>query len=194
MDQWRGITAICALPAPPGGCHHGGIITDDPQLTARAGREGGQLEKQPLRIVVDSKGRTPTSARVLEVPGKTVIAVAKGIDPARSAALKAAGAEILELSSLDDLVNLAELFKVLGQRQITSIMVEGGAGVFGSLSEHHLVDKFIIFVAPIIIGGDNAKNPVKGKGVEKVAQAMRLTRTRVGMLGSDILVSGYPTS
>ncbi|OGO04453.1 MAG: hypothetical protein A2Y91_01850 [Chloroflexi bacterium RBG_13_54_8] len=70
--------------------------------------------------------------------------------------------------------------------------MEGGAGVFGSLSEHRLVDKFVVFIAPIIIGGEKAKNPVEGKGVERVAQAMSLNRVKVDRLGNDILVSGYP--
>lgn len=168
------------------------IITDDPQLTARAGREGGQAEKQPLRIVVDSKGRTPPTARVLQLPGKTLIAVTEGAEPARVRTLTEAGAEVLVLPSRDELVDLQELLRVLGERQIASVMVEGGAGVFGSLSEHRLVDKLIAFIAPIIIGGEEAKNPVEGKGVDKVAQAMILNRVKVDKLGNDIVISGYP--
>jgi len=168
------------------------IITDDPQLTVRAGREGGLTEKQPLRVVVDSKGRTPPTARVLQMPGKTMIAVVEGADPARIQSLASAGAEVMEVPAKDGLVDLEAMLKLLGERQITSIMVEGGAGVFGSLSEHRLLDKLFAFVAPIIIGGQKAKNPVEGKGVEKVAQAMNFTRIKVEKLGNDILISGYP--
>jgi diaminohydroxyphosphoribosylaminopyrimidine deaminase/5-amino-6-(5-phosphoribosylamino)uracil reductase len=167
------------------------IITDDPQLTARAGREGGQTERQPLRVVVDSQGRTPLNARVLQVPGKTLIAVAQGLAPARTRALSQAGAEVVEIPRKEGLVDLEELLKVLGQRGITGIMVEGGAGVFGSLFEHRLIDKLIAFVAPIIIGGEGAKNPVRGKGVEKVAQAMNLSGVKIEKIGDDIVVSGY---
>jgi diaminohydroxyphosphoribosylaminopyrimidine deaminase/5-amino-6-(5-phosphoribosylamino)uracil reductase len=91
----------------------------------------------------------------------------------------------------EGLVDLEALLRLLGRRGITSIMAEGGAGVFGSLFEHRLVDKVIAFIAPIIIGGEAAKNPVKGRGVEKVAQAMSLTGVKVEKIGKDIMVSGY---
>jgi diaminohydroxyphosphoribosylaminopyrimidine deaminase/5-amino-6-(5-phosphoribosylamino)uracil reductase len=167
------------------------IIRDDPQLTARAGLDGGQLEKQPLRVVVDSAARTPPSARVLKLPGKTVIAVTKEADSGRKRRLAEAGAEILELPSRGRVVDLLELLKVLGGRQIISLMVEGGAAVFGSLFEQSLVDKVLVFIAPMIIGGEGAKNPVEGKGVEKLSQATNLIRTRMESVGNDILVSGY---
>lgn len=167
------------------------IIRDDPQLTARAGLDGGQLEKQPLRVVVDSAARTPPTARVLKLPGKTTIAVTSEADQGRRRKLVEAGAEILELPSRGRVVDLEELLKVLGGRQIISLMVEGGAAVFGSLFEQSLVDKVLVFIAPIIIGGEGAKNPVEGKGVEKLSQATNLIRTRMESVGSDILVSGY---
>ncbi len=167
------------------------IIKDDPQLTARAGLEGGQLEKQPLRVVVDSTGRTPPSARVLHLPGKTLIATTEEIEPARAKVLAQAGAEILKLPSKGGLVDLQELLQVLGKRQVISLMVEGGAAVFGSLFEQGLIDKVLAFIAPIIIGGEQAKNPVEGKGVEKLSQATNLTGMKVVKVGNDILVSGY---
>ncbi len=167
------------------------IIRDDPQLTARAGLDGGQLEKQPLRVVVDSGARTPPSARVLHLPGKTMIATTGDADSARKKVLEEAGAEMLELPSKGTMVDLQALLKVLGERQIISLMVEGGAAVFGSLFEQSLVDKVLVFIAPIIIGGEQAKNPVEGKGVEKLSQATSLIRTRMETVGNDILISGY---
>jgi len=167
------------------------IIADDPQLTARAGREGGKAEKQPLRIIVDSRGRTPTTARVLQMPGKTLVAVAGEIESAKAGALTQAGAEVLRLPSREEQVDLGELLRVLGKREVTSLLVEGGATLFGSLFEQDLVDKLLVFIAPIIIGGGEAKSSVEGKGVEKVAQAMSLSRVKVERLGDDVLISGY---
>ena len=167
------------------------IVADDPQLTARAGREGGKAEKQPLRIIVDSRGRTPTTARVLQMPGKTLVAVAGEIESAKAGALAQAGAEVLRLPSREEQVDLGELLRVLGKREVTSLLVEGGATLFGSLFEQDLVDKLLVFIAPIIIGGGEAKSSVEGKGVEKVAQAMSLSRVKVEMLGDDVLISGY---
>jgi diaminohydroxyphosphoribosylaminopyrimidine deaminase/5-amino-6-(5-phosphoribosylamino)uracil reductase len=167
------------------------IIADDPQLTARAGREGGKVEKQPLRIIVDSKGRTPPTARVLQMPGKTLIAVAMEIEPAKARALTQAGAEVMRLPSQESWVDLVELLRVLGKREVTSLLVEGGATLFGSLFEQDLVDKLLVFIAPIIIGGGEAKSSVGGKGVEKVAQAMSLSGVKMEKLGDDVLISGY---
>ncbi len=167
------------------------IIADDPQLTARAGREGGKAEKQPLRIIVDSRGRTPTTARVLQMPGKTLVAVAGEIESAKAGALTQTGAEVLRLPSREEQVDLGELLRVLGKREVTSLLVEGGATLFGSLFEQDLVDKLLVFIAPIIIGGGEAKSSVEGKGVEKVAQAMSLSRVKVERLGDDVLISGY---
>jgi len=167
------------------------IVADDPQLTARAGREGGKAEKQPLRIIVDSRGRTPLTARVLQMPGKTLVAVAGEIESAKAGALAQAGAEVLRLPSREEQVDLGELLRVLGKREVTSLLVEGGATLFGSLFEQDLVDKLLVFIAPIIIGGGEAKSSVEGKGVEKVAQAMSLSRVNVERLGDDVLISGY---
>jgi diaminohydroxyphosphoribosylaminopyrimidine deaminase/5-amino-6-(5-phosphoribosylamino)uracil reductase len=167
------------------------IIADDPQLTARAGREGGKAEKQPLRIIVDSRGRTPPTARVLQMPGKTLVAVAGEIESVKAGALTQVGAEVLRLPSREEQVDLGELLRVLGKREVTSLLVEGGATLFGSLFEQDLVDKLLVFIAPIIIGGGEAKSSVEGKGVEKIAQAMSLSRVKVERLGDDVLISGY---
>jgi diaminohydroxyphosphoribosylaminopyrimidine deaminase/5-amino-6-(5-phosphoribosylamino)uracil reductase len=167
------------------------VIRDDPQLTARAGLVGGRVEKQPLRVIVDSRGRTPPTAKVFQVPGKTLVAMTKGADPEKMAGLAGVGAEVVELPAKAGVVNLEELLKLLGQRQIVSMMVEGGAAVFGSLFEERLLDKVLAFVAPIVIGGHGAKNPVEGKGVEKLAQATGITRVRAEMVGGDVLISGY---
>ncbi len=167
------------------------IITDDPQLTARAGKDGGRTEKQPLRVVVDSRGRTPLNARVFQVPGKTLIAVTEEIDPAKSAALAEAGAEILLLPSKEGVVDLGELFNALGSKGIINLLVEGGPTLFGSLFEQRLVDRLLVFISPLIIGGKEASSPVKGIGVEKVTQAMPLNRVRVERFSDDVLISAY---
>jgi len=77
------------------------------------------------------------------------------------------GAEIIEFPSMDGIIDLEVLLKKLGQRQITSVLVEGGGILIGSLFDQHLVDKVIVFIAPIIIGGD-AKSAVTGHGVENL--------------------------
>jgi len=167
------------------------VITDDPQLTARVGRKGGRIEKQLLRVVVDSKGRIPLTAQIFQMPGKTLVAVTEEIKPARVKALTKAGAEVLLLASREGRVDLKALLTALGKRGITSLLVEGGATLFSSLFEQGLVDKLLVFMAPIIIGGEEAKSPIWGRGVDRVAQAMTLDRVKVERFGQDILISGY---
>jgi len=168
------------------------VLADDPHLTTRcSGGRGGTARKQPLRVIVDGKGRTPLTARVFNEPGKTLLALGRTATPEEKAAFAQAGAEILESSSAEGLVDLEKLLRALGEREITSVLVEGGGILFGSLFDRGLVDKVITFIAPIIIGGVEAKTAVAGKGVSKVAESFRLERVRVEKLGDDLMVSGY---
>ena len=168
------------------------VLVDDPHLTARScGGRGGKARVQPLRVVVDSKGRTPLTARVFSEPGKTLLASAKSVKPKEKEAYAQVGAELLELPSAEGRVDLEELLKVLAQREITSVLVEGGGILLGSLFDHGLVDKVIAFVAPIIIGGKEAKTAVSGRGVDKVIDSLKLERVSVEKYGEDLMVSGY---
>ncbi len=168
------------------------IITDDPRLTARGScGKGGTTKLQPLRIIVDGKGRTPLSAQVFKQPGKTIIVVEKPIAKEKAEAFAKVGAEVLELSATEGLIDLAELMTELGKRQITSVLVEGGSTLFGHLFDQGLVDKVLTFISPVIIGGEKAKTPVGGEGVNRVIEAFQLKRIKVEKLGDDILVSGY---
>ena len=168
------------------------VLADDPQLTARScGGRGGSARVQPLRVIVDSRGRTPLTARVFNEPGKTLLALGRSVTPEERKTLAQVDVEILELPSEEGLVDLEGLIKMLGERQITSVLVEGGGTLLGSLFDHKLVDKVVTFIAPTIIGGKEAKMAVGGKGVDKVADAIRLERVRLEKFGDDLMVSGY---
>lgn len=164
------------------------VIADDPLLTTR-------LEKadvrHPLRVILDSTGRIPPTARVLDValPGRTVIAATEVMPTERQQALMV---EVLVLPADDERVSLTALLATLGQRQVTSLLVEGGGTVLGSFFAHGLVDKVLVFLAPLIIGGRDAPTPVEGTGVACIAEAWRLECVRVRQLGPDVLISGYP--
>ena len=168
------------------------VLVDDPRLTARScGGRGGTARTQPLRVIVDSKGRTPLTAQVFNRPGKTLLALGRLVKPEEKKAFTQAGAELLELPSEEGLVDLRKLLKALGQREITSVLVEGGGILFGSLFDSGLVDKVITFIAPIIIGGKEANTAVGGKGIDKVVDSLKLERVSVERLGEDLMVSGY---
>ena len=168
------------------------VLVDDPRLTARScGGRGGTARKQPLRVIVDGKGRTPLTAQLFSEPGKTLLALGKFVTPEEKAAFAQVGAELLELPSEGGRVDLGELLKALGEREITSVLVEGGGILLGSLFDGRLVDKVIAFIAPIIIGGKEAKTAVSGKGVDKVVDSLKLRHVSLEKLGEDLMVSGY---
>ena len=96
-------------------------------------------------------------SRMLSEPGQTLVAVASA---GKRFAL--AGAEIESIPANDGSVDLAELLEALGRREVTSVLVEGGSTVLGSLFDQCLVDKVVAFVAPVIIGGKSAPSPVSG--------------------------------
>lgn len=171
----------------------GTVLADDPLLTARPEAKTGvpRPARQPLRIVVDSRGRLPTTARVLGAEAPTLIATTAASPPAWRAAMAARGAEVLVLpTAADGRVDLAALLTALGQRGVMSVLVEGGATLLGALFDAALVDKVHAVIAPLIIGGD-ALPAVRGRGAWSMAEAHRLQEVTVTHLGDDALITGY---
>ena len=165
------------------------VLADDPQLTARDD-QGDPLIRQPLRVVVDSRGRTPPQARLLAEPGETLVAIARADGTARGK-LTRAGAEVESIPAQDGSVDMAELLRLLGQRDKTSVLVEGGGTLLGSLFDRGLVDKVVAFIAPTIVGGGESPSPVAGTGVETVADAATLHRVSVQQFDRDVAIIGY---
>ena len=167
------------------------VLADNPQLTVRCSGLGGMTRKQPLRVVVDGKGRTPLTAQLLKEPGKALIALGRKATAAEKDSFGRAGAEVLEFPGDDGLVDLVDLMKTLGKRAVTSVLVEGGGILNSSLFEKHMVDKVVAFIAPVIIGGEKARTPVAGAGINKVADAIRLRHVSIERFDDDLMVSGY---
>ena len=166
----------------------GTVLADNPSLTTRLSYQG----KNPTRVIVDSKARTPLTANVVaDGLAKTIIAVTDKAPEERVNALRACGVEVLITESKHDGVNLSLLFKELGKRQITSLLVEGGASINASLLEDNLVDKVHWFIAPKIIGGNNAPGPIAGQGIADVNKANLLEDIETESVGEDILISAY---
>jgi len=168
------------------------VLADNPHLTARCcGGRGGTVKKQPLRVIIDGRGRTPLTAHIFNEPGETLLALGRPIKPGEAEAFTQSGAELLELPLTEGYVDLEKLLKVLGERKITSVLVEGGSILLGSMFDRGLVDKVVVFIAPIIIGGEKAKTAVAGQGIDKVVDSFKLKRVNVERFGQDIMVSGY---
>jgi diaminohydroxyphosphoribosylaminopyrimidine deaminase / 5-amino-6-(5-phosphoribosylamino)uracil reductase len=167
----------------------GTVLADDPLLTVRLpDREGCQ----PTRIIVDSLARTPlTSQVVVNKQAPTIIAVTEVAPQERIKALKECGVEVMLVSSGVGGIDLRPLFFELAKRPLTSILIEGGAGVNSSALAENLVDKVEWFIAPKIFGGTNAPSPVGGQGVADIAAAYELEEVSTTLFGSDLMVSGY---
>jgi diaminohydroxyphosphoribosylaminopyrimidine deaminase/5-amino-6-(5-phosphoribosylamino)uracil reductase len=167
------------------------IVVDDSQLTARPG--GKLAQRQPLRVVVDSSGRIPATAKVLSGTSKTLVATTERSSPEWRAIVEATGAEVLVLPADDDgRVPLRPLLEELGRRDIVLLLCEGGGVLHGSLFDQRLVDKVTAVIAPMIVGAEDAPTAVSGRGARFMRDAVRLRDITVERLGDDILVTGYP--
>ena len=168
------------------------ILIDDPHLTARSGSgRGGTSRKQPLRVIVDGRCLISPGARIFSEPGKTLLTIGKIASSEETKAFTEASADLLELPSSGEQIDLERLLRILGEKQITSVLVEGGGMLLGDLFDRGLVDKVIAFVAPIVIGGVGARTPVGGKGVDKVVDSIKLERVKAERFNDDSMISGY---
>jgi len=168
----------------------GTVLADDPQLTTRLPMADVH---HPLRIVADSRGKVPLSARLYdpELPGKTVLATTSQCDPAHRAALKARGVDVWTLpANADGRVSLSALLDEIGRHGLLTVLVEGGSELLGSFFLEGFVDRVWAFIAPLIIGGQEAPGPVGGPGVEKLAQALRLRQIKTEVLDGDLWIQG----
>ncbi|MDQ1285584.1 MAG: diaminohydroxyphosphoribosylaminopyrimidine deaminase [Thermodesulfobacteriota bacterium] len=169
------------------------VLADNPFLTTRLnGREG----RDPVRIVADSNLRTPLEANIFNQmsPAGVIIATRRNPPSRLRARLEKKGCRVIETTSLDK-VDLKDLLTNLYQIGITSLLIEGGAGLAWGALEARIVDRCMFFYAPIIIGGKSAPSGVSGAGIDRLEQAPRLVDMRSSRIGPDILVEGkvvYP--
>jgi len=162
----------------------GTVLVDDPLLTCRL-----PDERNPLRIVCDSKLRTPLDSRLVttarDVP--TVIVCGSQRD-ADIALYEAAGCQVFSFPASDGRVDLVRLMKWLHAETIDSVLVEGGAALNYSLLELGLVQRLQVYIAPKLFGGDAAKSPVGGAGVSLPEQAFLLGIPTITPIGGDLLL------
>lgn len=162
----------------------GTAAADDPLLTAR--RAGAS--NQPVRVVVDSHLSLSETSQLVqtarEVP--TLVGTAAPEDGPAAERLRALGVEVQSVPAPDGRVDLEALLGVLGERGVDSLLVEGGSALLGSLFDRSLVNEVVVYVAPKIAGGAQAKGPVAGQGVAFMADALALGAPAVERIGDDL--------
>jgi diaminohydroxyphosphoribosylaminopyrimidine deaminase/5-amino-6-(5-phosphoribosylamino)uracil reductase len=167
------------------------VLRDDPRLTVRL---DGKKGPDPVRIIIDSKGRLPLESRIVKTASetKTILATTEFAPPNKLEALRSCGVGVMILPSKRDRVDLQEVMSALGEKEISNILVEGGGTLNYSLLAENIIDKFYIFIAPLLIGGEKAPTLLEGTGVGALEEAWAVENIEMKQLDNDLLIIGYP--
>lgn len=169
----------------------GTALADDPMLTARV--EGRPGERQPVRVVFDSEARLPLeSALAQSARDVPVTVVASRAAPRQKlTSLEALGAEVIVAQGQNEAARIVSALNELGSRGIQSLLLEGGPHLAGAFFEAGEVDWMSLFLAPIVLGGKQARTAVEGEGAERIADAYRALRIQCDRIGDDLLIMAF---
>jgi len=180
----------------------GTVLRDDPQLTVRldSKRASGRGARQPLRIILDSTLRIPFSARVLRPSGSaaspvgTVVVTTTRVPKRRIERLRARRVSVLVAPARRGRVSLRACLEQLGQLGITGLLIEGGSEVNASALREGLVNRVMLYVAPCLLGGQDAKGMMGGRAPTQLGDSIRVSDFRIRRVGTDYLIEGTPLS
>jgi len=164
------------------------VLKDNPSLTTRIA--GG---RDPIRVVVDSRLRIPLNAKVLiqRSTAKTLVAALASAPRTKVNCIRATGVEVLFVKSKEGRVDLPDLMKELGKQDIMSVLIEGGAEINASALKAGIVDKIVMFIAPMFMTGRDALCSVGGSSPVKLDHAVKLTDVTAQFVGPDLKIEGY---
>jgi diaminohydroxyphosphoribosylaminopyrimidine deaminase / 5-amino-6-(5-phosphoribosylamino)uracil reductase len=169
----------------------GTALADDPRLTARPDGLTDELSHQPRRVVFDSLARlSPTSQLVsaaLEIPLTAV--VSRAAARADTDALEAAGVQVLVATGENEPARVRSALEQLGAIGVGSALLEGGPHLAGAFLDAGEIDEIRLFLAPLLLGGSAARDPLEGKGVEQISEALRALTCECERVGEDLLIS-----
>jgi diaminohydroxyphosphoribosylaminopyrimidine deaminase/5-amino-6-(5-phosphoribosylamino)uracil reductase len=179
VHEWRAeVNAICI--------GIGTALADDPLLTARV--EGAR--SQPTRVVFDSEARLPLASALVrtshEVP--LIVVASRACARAPADALEAAGAQVITAAGGTEAERVRDGLQKLGDRDIQSMMLEGGPHLAGAFFDAGEMDEMRLFVAPIALGGRSARGPFEGEGHDSIARSQRATDVVTERVGEDVLI------
>ena len=178
---WRGEVDAVAVGI-------GTALADDPQLTARV--EG--VRRQPRPVVFDSTARLPQESRLVAQASEVglIVVVSRAAPRAAVESLRSAGAEVVTASGENEPSRVADALTRLGELEepVTSIMLEGGPQLAGAFLDAGEIDEARFFIAPMLLGGASARDPLEGVGAGTIADATRAIAVSHDQVGDDILV------
>ena len=169
----------------------GTALADDPQLTARPDGTPAEPGAQPRRVVFDSLARLPPSSRLIaaaaEIP--LTIVVSRAAARADTDALEAAGVQVLVATGENEPARVRSGLDQLGALGVASVLLEGGPHLAGAFLDAGEIDELRLFLAPLLLGGSAARDPLEGEGVERISEALRALSFECEPIGGDLLIS-----
>jgi diaminohydroxyphosphoribosylaminopyrimidine deaminase/5-amino-6-(5-phosphoribosylamino)uracil reductase len=169
----------------------GTALADDPMLTARISDPAHPAHRQPRRVVFDSEARLPINSKLVRDARKVPLTVVVSRAAPRTATdgLSAHGADVIVATGENEHARVRSALDQLGKEGVSSILLEGGPRLAGAFMDAGEVDEVRLFLAPLVLGGRSARDPVGGEGVETIADAVRALTLECDRIGEDLLVS-----
>jgi diaminohydroxyphosphoribosylaminopyrimidine deaminase/5-amino-6-(5-phosphoribosylamino)uracil reductase len=168
----------------------GTVLADDPMLNTRLDIDD---KRDPLRIIIDGDLELPLESKIVKSSReqKTLVFTSRINNHSKAAQLQDAGIEIIELGGNPQKLAVKKALEILGEREVCSILLEGGAELNAYMIEHKLINKVYWFIAPKIIGGRNSPSPIAGQGIELMDNALCLHNVDMQRIQDDILITAY---
>jgi diaminohydroxyphosphoribosylaminopyrimidine deaminase/5-amino-6-(5-phosphoribosylamino)uracil reductase len=169
----------------------GTALADDPQLTARPEGLLVELGEQPRRVVFDSLARLPPASQLVAAAAEIPLTIVVSRAAARSEtdALEAAGVQVLVATGENEPARVRSALDQLGSMDVTSVLLEGGPHLAGAFLDAGEIDELRLFLAPLLLGGSAARDPLEGEGVERISEALRALSFGCESVGEDLLIS-----
>jgi diaminohydroxyphosphoribosylaminopyrimidine deaminase/5-amino-6-(5-phosphoribosylamino)uracil reductase len=165
----------------------GTALADDPQLTARV----ESVHHQPRRVVFDATARLPLASKLVAAAPSLALTVVVSRAAGRSAveALEMAGADVVVATGANEPARVRSALDQLGANGTTSMLLEGGPHLAGAFLDAGEIDEVRLFLAPLLLGGRAARDPLEGEGVERISEALRALTLDCERVADDLLIS-----
>jgi diaminohydroxyphosphoribosylaminopyrimidine deaminase/5-amino-6-(5-phosphoribosylamino)uracil reductase len=164
------------------------VLADDPSMNVRL---DGVEVKQPLRVVLDSNLRMSPQAKMLALPGDTLVVCCAGADVEKQAALEQAGAEVVRQEESTSRVDLRAVLQLLAEREMNEVLLETGAVLAGSYMSQELIDEMVVYVAPHLMGAD-ARGLMRLPEIESMQDRVELDIVDLRQVGKDLRITARP--